>query len=99
MAKGIVIGGTLIECSEDICRACSRAVWRARYHARQNGECACGRTQAWQCEGICPGCGYHTAGRTVSLSAPLGSGDGSLTLEDTLTDDSVSPETARKRPA
>lgn len=54
MAKGIVIGGTLIECSEDICRACSRAVWRARYHARQNGGRAAAELRRGNAKGYAP---------------------------------------------
>ena len=86
----IPVEGQLIEVSEEVYKAYYQPIWRARYHAQKNGECRCPQHQLWQCEGICPGCQYHSTGKKVSIDTPIGSEDSGITLGDTLQDDAVS---------
>ncbi len=88
----IPVNGTLREVSEKIYRAYYRPIWNTRYHARKNGECRCTKAQLWKCDGVCPGCRYHAAGRTVSIETPIGSESDELTLVNTLTNDAPSAE-------
>lgn len=76
----------LIEVSEEVYRAYYQPIWKARKRAQRNGECRCPKAQLWKCDGVCPGCQFHTANRTVSLDAPIAGADNELTLGDVLTD-------------
>lgn len=88
----IPVNGTPIEVSEEVYRTYYRPIWNTRYHAQHNGECCCTKEQLWQCDGVCPGCSFYTAGRKVSTSTPIGSEDNGVTLEDTLADTAPSVE-------
>ena len=88
----IPVNGTPVEVSEEIYRAYYQLIWNTRYHAQKNGECRCTKAQLWKCDGVCPGCPFHTARKTVSLDTPVDGEEDGLTLGDTLADDAPTPE-------
>lgn len=88
----IPVDGTLIEVSEEVYRAFYRPIWNTRYHAQKNGECRCTKGQLWKCDGICPGCPFYTAGKKISIDAPISNEDDELTLGSTLTADEPTPD-------
>lgn len=88
----IPVDGTLIEVSEEVYRAYYRPIWNTRYHAQKNGECRCTKGQLWKCDGICPGCPFYTAGKKISIDAPISNEDDELTLGSTLTADEPTPD-------
>lgn len=83
----IPVNGALMEVSEEVYRAYYRPIWRTRYHAQKNGECNCTKSQVWMCDGVCPGCPHHTAGKKISIDTVIGGEDDELTLGDVLADD------------
>lgn len=88
----IPANGDLIEVTEEQYRAYYRPIWKTRYHAQKNGECTCTKGQLWKCDGVCPGCPFHSAGKVLSLDKPVADEDGKITFGDTIADDSPSPE-------
>ncbi|MBQ6052291.1 MAG: sigma-70 family RNA polymerase sigma factor [Clostridia bacterium] len=86
----IPVNGTLFEVSEDVYRAYYQPIWKTRYHAQTNGECRITKSQLWMCDGICPGCPFHTSEKYISVEAQIGDSD--LAVGDTLPDDSPTPE-------
>ena len=88
----IPVNGSPIEVSEEVYRAYYQSIWNTRYHAQKNGECRCTKAQLWKCDGVCPGCPFHAAGKKVSIDTPIGGEDDELTLCDTLSDDAPSAE-------
>ena len=88
----IPVNGDPIEVSEEVYRAYYQPIWNTRYHAQQNSECRCTKTQLWKCDGVCPGCPFYTAGKKVSIDTPIGGEDDELVLADTLADDTPTAE-------
>lgn len=78
----IPVNGSPIEVSEEVYRAYYQPIWNTRYHAQKNGECRCTKAQLWKCDGVCPGCPFHAAGKKVSIDTPIGGEDDELTLCD-----------------
>lgn len=73
--------------TEEVYREYYRPIWRIQKAARKNGQCVCPKTKLWRCDGDCAVCGYRTAGKTLSLDAPIENANGDkMCLGDTISD-------------
>lgn len=76
---------------EEVYNEYYRPIWRLQKEAQKNGECCCPRSKLWICDGDCAVCEYHTAGKVISLDAPMENTAGEefslvYTLEDPTSD-------------
>ena len=90
----IPVNGNLIQVTKEVYDAYYQPIWRARTHARWFKECYCPKDQILNCDGICPGCPFHSARNEILFSTPIGGENEEITIGDKLVDTSPSPEDA-----
>ena len=82
---------SLMPISEEVYREIFPMIWQIQKRMQRIGRCVCPKSMLWACDADCPVCRYKADGNQVPLDTAIDD-EGEVTIGDTLTDESPSPE-------